>query len=147
MRVSFHVIFNPFLPAITITEWIIRSCPVLLSLKYTGTSQATLPAFSRLKLLLRQAQELPHHPCRHQPNYWNRTMRILQWNGVFPRCTVPQFLLAFLLLSVMAVPAAADLTLANKGATKYRIILSSAAIPAERYAAEELQRYLEKITG
>src|SRR5262245_40364152 len=42
---------------------------------------------------------------------------------------------------------AADLTLAGKGAKPYKIILPANSLPSERYAAEELQRYLEKISG
>src|SRR5579862_6964490 len=42
---------------------------------------------------------------------------------------------------------AASLTLADKGASEYQIVLSTNAIPSERYAAEELQRYLQKITN
>jgi hypothetical protein len=45
-------------------------------------------------------------------------------------------------------PAArADLTLADKGQSPYRIVIPANAIPSERYAAEELQRYLERISG
>jgi len=43
--------------------------------------------------------------------------------------------------------ASAGVTLANKGKSDYRIVIPSAAIPSERYAAEELQHYLEKISG
>jgi hypothetical protein len=43
--------------------------------------------------------------------------------------------------------ARADLTLANKGQSPYQIIIAAEAIQSERYAAEELQRYLEKIAG
>ncbi|HYV29091.1 MAG TPA: DUF4838 domain-containing protein [Candidatus Eisenbacteria bacterium] len=41
---------------------------------------------------------------------------------------------------------ASPLTLSAKGTTSYQIVVASNAIPSERYAAEELQRYLEKIT-
>jgi hypothetical protein len=41
----------------------------------------------------------------------------------------------------------AALTLADNGQSSYRIVTPAAAIPSERYAAKELQRYLEKITG
>ncbi len=41
----------------------------------------------------------------------------------------------------------AAVTIADKGKSKYRIVVSANAIPSERYAAEELQRYLEKISG
>lgn len=41
----------------------------------------------------------------------------------------------------------ADVTLANKGQSSYRIVVAADAIPSERYAAEELQKYLERISG
>ena len=41
----------------------------------------------------------------------------------------------------------ADLSLVNKGKSRYSIVIASNAIPSERYAAEELQRYLEKMSG
>jgi hypothetical protein len=43
-----------------------------------------------------------------------------------------------------ALPAA-DLIIADKGASQYKIILPANSLPSERYAAEELQRYIEKI--
>ena len=46
-----------------------------------------------------------------------------------------------------ACSAAAGLTLANQGKTTYQIIIAREAPASERYAAEELQRYLQKITG
>jgi len=46
-----------------------------------------------------------------------------------------------------ALTAVADVTLADKGQTKYRIVVPGGAIPSEQYAAEELQRYLENISG
>ena len=46
-----------------------------------------------------------------------------------------------------ALQARAALTLAEEGQSGYRIVTPAAAIPAERYAAQELQAYLEKITG
>ena len=48
---------------------------------------------------------------------------------------------------VIATSARADVTIADKGQSKYRIVVSASAIPAERYAAEELHRYLEKMSG
>ncbi|HZV35577.1 MAG TPA: DUF4838 domain-containing protein [Verrucomicrobiae bacterium] len=39
------------------------------------------------------------------------------------------------------------LTLADHGKTRYQIVISTNALPSERYAAEELQRYLKKISG
>ncbi len=41
----------------------------------------------------------------------------------------------------------AALTLADQGQSSYRIVTPAAAIPSEGYAARELQRYLEKISG
>jgi hypothetical protein len=41
----------------------------------------------------------------------------------------------------------AELTIAEKGQSRYVIVLPKEAIPAEQYAAEELQRYLERIGG
>src|SRR5207247_2341073 len=43
--------------------------------------------------------------------------------------------------------ARADLSVARNGKTSYSIVISSNAIPSERYAGEELQRYVEKISG
>ena len=54
-------------------------------------------------------------------------------------------LLLFYLATLSTAPGAT--TLAAKGKTAFRIVIPSDAIPAERYAAEELQRYLEKISG
>src|SRR5262245_2942736 len=42
---------------------------------------------------------------------------------------------------------ARTLTLADRGASPYQIVLSTNAIASEHYAAEELQRYLQKITN
>ena len=56
--------------------------------------------------------------------------------------------LAFAVLCLGVAPSAlAEVTLAAKGESQYRIIVPAEAIPAERYAAEELQRYLEKMSG
>jgi hypothetical protein len=52
---------------------------------------------------------------------------------------------AWLLATVLAAPAA--ITLASKGKSSYRIVVATTAIASERYAAEELQQYLEKMTG
>jgi hypothetical protein len=43
--------------------------------------------------------------------------------------------------------ARADLSLADHARSEYRIVLPAGAIAAERHAAEELQDYLEKISG
>lgn len=47
----------------------------------------------------------------------------------------------------VATNCQADLNLADKGQSQYRIVVPAGAIPSERYAAEELQRYLEKLSG
>ncbi len=43
--------------------------------------------------------------------------------------------------------AKAALTLTDQGKSRYRIVVAAGAIPSERYAAEELQRYLERMSG
>src|SRR6266850_7888702 len=48
---------------------------------------------------------------------------------------------------VIAANASAGVTITDKGRSQYRIVLPADPIPAERYAAEELQRYLEKMSG
>lgn len=40
-----------------------------------------------------------------------------------------------------------DFKLVQNGKSRYQIVVASDAIPSERYAAEELQRYVEKITA
>jgi hypothetical protein len=52
-----------------------------------------------------------------------------------------------LLFLILPATTSASLTLTDHGVTRYRIVLPAAAIPAERYAAEELQRYVEKMGG
>src|SRR5215471_20081958 len=42
---------------------------------------------------------------------------------------------------------AKELTIINHGKSRFQIVIASNAILSERYAAEELQRYLEKISG
>src|SRR5205814_4116828 len=41
----------------------------------------------------------------------------------------------------------AAITIVDQGKSPYRLVIAGDAIPSERYAAEELQRYLEKISG
>jgi hypothetical protein len=55
----------------------------------------------------------------------------------------------FTLLGLLAAVASlrADLTLVDNGVSRYRIVLATNALPSERFAAEELQRYLEKLGG
>lgn len=57
------------------------------------------------------------------------------------------WLVVALLCLGVALTSRAELTLADKGQTQYRIVVPAGAIPSERYAAEELQRYLEKLSG
>src|SRR5262245_20272524 len=52
-----------------------------------------------------------------------------------------------LLTLVLATHALAGFTIADKGRSRYSIVIAADAIPSERYAAEELQRYLERISG
>jgi len=52
----------------------------------------------------------------------------------------------FLLLA-MVFPARGAVTIATKGKSPYRIVIATNAPASERYAADELQRYLEKISG
>lgn len=52
-----------------------------------------------------------------------------------------------LMLSTATNGQSADLKLASGGKSAYRIIVALDAPPADRYAAEELQQYLEKMTG
>jgi hypothetical protein len=57
--------------------------------------------------------------------------------------------LLWLALSIFAFSnrAWAAITLADKGGSRYRIVVAADAIPSERYAAGELQRYLERMSG
>src|SRR5438874_9971181 len=57
-------------------------------------------------------------------------------------------LLAICFLSaLMTTSGVAGLAITDYGKSKYRIVVSASAIPSERYAAEELQRYIEKMSG
>jgi len=55
--------------------------------------------------------------------------------------------LTFLTGLAMAASAFAGVTLSDEGKSQYRIVVPVGAIPAERYAADELQHYLEKMSG
>jgi hypothetical protein len=48
---------------------------------------------------------------------------------------------------LMASQVNAQFTLVEKGRSSARIVIPADAIPSERYAAEELQRYIERISG
>src|SRR2546428_649887 len=52
-----------------------------------------------------------------------------------------------ILILALGADARAELTIAEKGRSLYRIVIATNAIPSERYAAEELQRYLERLGG
>ena len=41
----------------------------------------------------------------------------------------------------------ADVTLFENGHSQYQIVTAAKPLPSERFAAEELQRYLERVTG
>src|SRR5262245_60271158 len=47
----------------------------------------------------------------------------------------------------LAIQVLADFTIADKGKSRYSIVIAADAIPSERYAADELQRYVERISG
>jgi hypothetical protein len=64
-----------------------------------------------------------------------------------PRSQDAWFCLVIAGLILMAHAGAAELVLCNKGKSSYRIVVATNAIPSERYAAEELQRYLQRISG
>jgi hypothetical protein len=65
---------------------------------------------------------------------------------MFSRLLVLGSLVTTILFSA-ASPIKAELVLAKNGTSPYRIVISSEAIPSERYAADELQKYLEKISS
>ena len=50
-------------------------------------------------------------------------------------------------LASLAATLRAEITLVENGQSPYRIVVASSASASERFAAEELQRYLEKISG
>lgn len=61
--------------------------------------------------------------------------------------TLPVLLASTTLMATVALPAGAELIVVSNGQSSCRIVLPAQAIPAERYAAEEMQHYLEKMTG
>jgi len=74
------------------------------------------------------------------------TSRTCLWTRInyFERKTL---VIIFLPLFLCVGRAWADLTIANKGASRYKLVLPVKALPSEHYAAEELERYIEKISG
>jgi hypothetical protein len=61
--------------------------------------------------------------------------------------SMKSLLIALALAGASGLGSRADLTLSDNGQTAYRIVIVSNAIPSERYAAAELQRYLLKLSG
>ncbi len=59
----------------------------------------------------------------------------------------PHTLVFSAVILAAATASGASITLAANGQSAYRIVIASNSIPAERYAAEELQGYLAKMTG
>src|SRR5256886_3445397 len=55
--------------------------------------------------------------------------------------------LATAMACAASAPASGATTIAEKAGSRYRIIVAANAIPSERYAAEELQRYLERMSS
>src|SRR5438876_7428975 len=62
-------------------------------------------------------------------------------------CRAPFLAAAWLTIAMSGSGLLAATTLVEKGRSHYRIVIPANAIPAERYAAEELQRYLEGMSG
>jgi hypothetical protein len=58
-----------------------------------------------------------------------------------------RFVLIIVALVVLILPAAADLTLVDKGASSYEIVLPDGATATARLAAAELQKFVEQSTG
>jgi len=51
------------------------------------------------------------------------------------------------LILALGADARAELTIAEKGRSLYRIVIATNPIPSERYAAEELEWHLERLGG
>jgi hypothetical protein len=76
-----------------------------------------------------------HQTLTFQASHYCFTLlRVIRW----------LFVLACFLLVTTAF---ADVALAEKGKSRYRIVVPEGAIPSERHAAEELQRYVETMSG
>ena len=56
-------------------------------------------------------------------------------------------IISFLLLTIFNTGCSGDQPLIENGESKYEIFVSESAIPSEKYAARELQKYLNEITG
>src|SRR5437016_469937 len=62
----------------------------------------------------------------------------LRWRALLAGC---------FLGALMTTSGVAGLIITDQGKSKYRIVVPASAIPSERHAAEELQRYIEKMSG
>ena len=67
--------------------------------------------------------------------------------GISMRLGSAYGLAAVWLTVALSASGLAATTLVENGRSRYRIVIPANAIPAERYAAEELQRYLERMSG
>ena len=78
-------------------------------------------------------------------------MKTKRFTGIWPRARFLRGTSGLLITCAWslaaAVSAPAAITIAEKGKSQYHIVLPAGAIPSERYAAEELQRYVEKMSG
>lgn len=94
--------------------------------------RATLPKrFNRLTPFM-----ITSRSCRRSATFFSRRLaRHFAW--ILPA------------IAVSAVPSlsGAGLTLANSGVSSYRIVIAQNARPSEKHAAEELQKFLEQISG
>jgi len=58
--------------------------------------------------------------------------------GLLPVCAI---------LFPLALRSQETLTLSSEGKSRYCIVVATNAAPADQYAAQELQRYVEKLSG
>ena len=56
-------------------------------------------------------------------------------------------IVTFLLFAISITGCSGDQPLIEDGESQYKIFVSESAIPSEKYAARELQKYLNEITG
>ena len=56
-------------------------------------------------------------------------------------------IVVFFLVIIINTGCSGDQPLIENGESKYEIFVSDSAIPSEKYAARELQKYLNEITG
>src|SRR5260370_42597447 len=55
--------------------------------------------------------------------------------------------IGLLLCATLAISAAAPLTLVQDGKSNYSIVISTDASPSEKHGAQELQKFLEEMSG